>query len=384
MRRLIFWIVLIGVAVTGCVLAAELTLRIVRPPNYGMDGQWSERDGYYVYPPGSRFVAPNEEGTNVEIAVDEKGLRNPPHTLGSADVILLGDSFVAAVNTPAGQTLADRLRGADLAVYDAGVGGLSTFQELRLLRALLKTARPHTVVLCFYLGNDFHDNYFDQSDRERDAATIHWLGMTFRPPAHKTAPPGMCARSALCAFLYGRVYLGTILGWTGDRMASFSLAELASYRLTYDAPMNRAVAKTNQAFAELAALARERGFGVVLLGIPSKAQVARSLEEVDFFDRDQRARGAALAIIRAGYSFDRPDGVARELAQRNGLPYLSLLETFRSAGALNLYYQIDAHWNAAAQALAAQRLMTILAPPAQTGEAPRGQVSATGSSSGGE
>jgi len=357
-------------------IAAEVTLRLFRQSAEVRDGEWVERDGYYVYPLLTTFSVRNEEGKSIEIETDEHGLRNPPNTLDRAELILLGDSFVAAVNTPKGETLADRLRDAGVSVYGAGVGGLSTFQELRLLRALLVEARPRTVVLCFYLGNDFHDNYFDHSDQELHSSL-------FRPPAH-TNPPPLCRRSALCSFLYEKVYLGQILGWERDRMGSFSLSELYSFRLTYGAEMELAVSKTNQALAEFAPLSRERGFHALILGIPSKAQVARSLPEVAFFDRDTRSRSTALATIAAGYSFDRPDAVARELAERNGVQYVSLLEVFRNTGAPNLYFQIDSHWNATAQALAAQRLLAVLNPSPSTGDGPVGHAPLKDSPSGGE
>jgi len=49
-------------------------------------------------------------GRRLAVHTDERGLRNPAQSFGAADTILLGDSFIEAINTPVERTLAGELR----------------------------------------------------------------------------------------------------------------------------------------------------------------------------------------------------------------------------------------------------------------------------------
>src|SRR5262245_16081380 len=130
---------------------------------------WVTRDyvrhsGYYTFEPNTRLERINERHERIATSIDEHGLRNPPGALLSSRVLVLGDSFVNALATRDDQVFTAVLsRILDKPVYNAGVVGYSTFQETRLLRDLLKEgANPETVVLVFFLGNDFRDNYMDR------------------------------------------------------------------------------------------------------------------------------------------------------------------------------------------------------------------------------
>jgi hypothetical protein len=88
--------------------------------------------------------------------------------------------------------------------------------------------------------------------------------------------------------------------------------------------------------------------------------VYQAFHEISNFFLDPNSRDYALETIRAGFSFDRPDRVARALAEKNGLEYLSLLPLFRNNAHRKIYYQIDVHWTALGQELAADYLLRTI------------------------
>ncbi len=362
LRQGVLWAILLLAVVAACLAAAEIGLRIVAGRQrsssqpFGFEGgavAYVARNGYYVYPPRRTFRFVNELGERVVVATDENGLRNPVASLAGSEVLLLGDSFVMAVNTPEEQTLAGRLRAAGLAVYNAGMDGFSTAEALRLLGDLVARPRvaPRCVVLGFYLGNDFRDNGLAAAPGSASGlAAGGWPGAVRR----------LVRRSRVLDLLYTRLYVGVFLGRGRDPMASYPLAEMLSWQQPPGPAMQRAVTRTDDLFRGLATLAARQRLRLLVLGIPSKAQVHRSFHEVSGFGSDPRARQTALQVIRSGYSFDRPDAVAAELARRNGLGYLSLLSPFRRAADRPLYYQIDPHWTPEGQRLAAGLLLEWL------------------------
>jgi hypothetical protein len=160
--------------------------------------------------------------------------------------------------------------------------------------------------------------------------------------------------------LYEHVYCRWFKSAAWKVIASLSLSEMLSYRLAPNADMELAEKKTDLAFAEIAKLGKEKGIKILLVGIPSKAQVYQAFHEISNFFLDPNSRDYALETIRAGFSFDRPDRVARALAEKNGLEYLSLLPLFRNNAHRKIYYQIDVHWTALGQELAADYLLRTI------------------------
>ena len=354
-----------GLAATGLMAAGlvaglaaiEGIARLHRPDHdKRCDVSYLQHPGYYSYPSLSAFQCTDEQGVEVRSLTDEQGLRNPRGTLAQAEVILLGDSFVSAVMTPEDHTVAGRLRQAGIRIYNAGMDGCSTFQELELLRALLEHARPRTVVVAFYLGNDFRDNYFGRLSVSGSP--------TRSAPSLKARLLQGCQGSYVCEMLYTRLYLGWVRGQGREPMASYSLAEMASWRLSYGPQMETAVRRTEEALSALAQLSRQTGCSLRLIGIPSKAQVWGSFHEISGFADDPRSRAYARATIAAGYSCDRPDEVLGSLARAHGIAYESLLPTFRDRIARPLFGRIDVHWTSEGQGVAAEHLLdTLFGPP---------------------
>ena len=286
--------------------------------------RYQRRSGYYTYVPGDRFVHRpwGEEERQVVVEIDEHGLRNPSNTLDSADVIVLGDSFASALNTDADKRFTTDLAGiTGLRVYDAGVDGFSTFQEARLLRDLLSAgAHPKTVLLLFYTGNDFRDNFMDNVKISQTS------------------------------------FMGSTL---------VAQAQLMHAHPHYAANM-QAFRKTGEALELVRDTLKEREIRLLVVGIPTIIEVmqtARMYNANEKFWMDQKElEDFQSAINSPDISFDVADWRLRNILEAGHVEYVSLLNDFREHASERLYGWPDTHWTVRGQALAAELVARRLAP----------------------
>ena len=366
-RKALFSLVLVIVGGLLLAIAAEVMLRVrqrltAARQDQGTTITYVHGNGYYTYRPGTVFTVQNEDGVTVEVRTDPRGLRNPESAFAEAECILLGDSMVAGINTPEANTLAGCLRQRGMRVYNAGMDGFSTRHALCLLQALLQQgARPLKVVLVFYLGNDFHDNGGATATGIADSPAVP--GSAPVSSVGRSWPDRIVAcgkRSLLVRTVYTTWWRGWLCGDARDEMASYPLAEMMSFRLMYDDRMDAARKSSGELLAAFSRLSQQYGFAAIVVGLPSKAQVCRSFHEISQFGYDPRADAVARKILAAGYSFDRPNQVAAKLAAANGLAYVNLLDVFRARPEPPLFYQLDVHWTAAGQRLAADTLWAAI------------------------
>jgi len=106
----------------------------------------------------SKIVLCNELGSFETIDSDEYGFNNPPGTWAtqSADVLLLGDSYVEGFCVPREDRLAEIVRKRYPATVNLGRGGLGPLGELALLREYGPAVRPKVIVWAYY-DNDWAD-----------------------------------------------------------------------------------------------------------------------------------------------------------------------------------------------------------------------------------
>lgn len=350
--------IMVAVSLSLSLVAAELILRALAGDEGAATDTYRSYSGYYTNQPGDSLTVTNDDGRTNTMRFDRLGLRNPEGAAASADVVVLGDSFIAAVNTGDGATLVDWLRAGGIRAYNAGVNGMSTYQQVTLLRDHLAGLSLRTVLVGFYLGNDFRDNLFS----------------SFPPPAAGEAEPGasrsgrrwrdlaadVCRRSALCRLVHARVWLGLVVGQQNDPMASYALAEMAVLRHA-DPRVDAMVGRTREALAELRRVAETRGLRVLMFGIPSPAQVTQDFADVARYADDSRAEAFARETMAAGYSWDNPDRRLAALCAELDLAYVSLLAEFRNRSRQErLYYERDRHWTDRGQKVAADRLIAAL------------------------
>ncbi|OGV51492.1 MAG: hypothetical protein A2X49_17065 [Lentisphaerae bacterium GWF2_52_8] len=364
-KKLAFACLAIFMGILFALLSAELGVRLflpsrgMNPMNYKVTGK-----GYRAYKPETSFKVVNEAMENIVVSADKRGFRNPEGAELEAEAILLGDSFIAAVNTPDGATLADVLRSAGLKVYNCGIDGAGSFEELAATRDILPLApKARILILFFYLGNDFRDNYFTIPEA---------LGAAAKEPK-KSLTNKVFGRSALFRVLHECLYLFKV--WKKgslDLMESYPLAETMSLM---DAPPKEFLLAEKRTAAYLALFkdeARERGVEALVVGIPSKAQTIKNFKAISRFDCDPKAQKLAKTAEKEGFSFDAPDHRLSELCKKANLDYISLLPLFREKQNDGIFYEKDMHWTGKGQAVTASFLMpellTRMGPSAKTGK----------------
>jgi hypothetical protein len=363
-RLTIYWGILIGFVVVLVVGAGEILLRLAQPPRASSDIEYVNRNGYWVYPPGRSFHYVNERDETVVIETDDLGYRNPPNAQSEADVLVLGDSFVAAVSTPDGETFVDVIRLLGHSAYNAGMDGTGTFHQVEALRDLVALVEPNVIVWAFYLGNDFRDNYWSglsaasaarQSD---DAAQTGRIG-NWRARLEAASVGIPCGPSLLCGWVRDQLFVGIIAGKGRDPMGSYAQAEMIMLRRD-DAQARLATRETAAALGAAKGLVEDYGARLLVVGIPSKAQVLRSFREISGFENDPKAMRAAKATFLGEYSWRRPDRLLAEICWDLDIRYLSLLDVFRASAEQGLYFELDAHWARAGQRAAAEAVSPLL------------------------
>lgn len=338
--------------------AAELWTRVTAdpPPDTSRAIRYVTTEGAISYEPATTFVYRTESREEVHVAIDRRGFRNPDaDLLHPGTVLLLGDSFTAAVNTPEPQTVAGHLRSAGFRVVNAGVDGTGTTTHADILERRFADAVDPVVALLLFLGNDFKDNYW------ASPLPVVWTAAQRRRNALAAWLEG-CAWAKVCTAVRDRAVVSV---YQVDPMGSFPLAELIMIGEQSDHRAH-AVEQTRLALERIVVGARKRLGRPIVIGVPSKAQVLRSFWEVGGFAYDPRAEATARAMVeRSAFDWDQPDELAGSLAAGLGIPYVSLLQPLRAELARHsVYGSVDLHWNAAGQAVAARELLKVLGAPA--------------------
>ncbi len=181
-RRLLTLGLLLGVYALLTLAALEIGLRVFRlaPPAEPTGFFWRVPDpvtGWSLQPHAEgRWFNPMYEYDQY-IRINSLGLRNPSELdykkpEGAYRILLLGDSFVEAMQVAYPETFGQRmaqmlneagaLRAGEpvhIEVVSAGVGGWGTDQQLLWLQHEGYKYDPDLIVLAFFAGNDFMNNY---------------------------------------------------------------------------------------------------------------------------------------------------------------------------------------------------------------------------------
>lgn len=333
----------------------------------------------YHYP----WMPPGEE---VLVSVNSRGFRGaelPARKKGSR-VVVYGDSFIEARSTRLEDTFPARLeaalrdgRAGPVEVVNAGVSGYGPDQVLSRLDADLADLQPDLVVLALYAGNDGGDVVRDQI-WTLDAGGVLRRS---RPVLDEGIRAVLEERSGWRALATVRA-VSRLWAQLGDPGPA-ATAEVASTegalrecRQEYDDALHRPGRVSNlfrdHYDADLAAWPRS-----------NSAQYKRRLlaEVLAEAGRRAAARSVPLLLVAIPAGSDiapahphrvdparfpeyRPetltDGI-EEIAAENTLPLVNLFGPFHQRRDRALYYPIDGHWNAAAQALAARMVADRIA-----------------------
>jgi hypothetical protein len=373
--------VLLGIV--GPLLAIEIGLRLFGPflpGNYDTGAYLvrHEQLGHFHVSNFDGWIKTNEFTTHVKIS--PLGLRDrrtsyhkPP---GVYRILLLGDSFVEAVQVPTHDSVAERLEralsqrmGGPVEVINAGVAAYGTGQELLLLEQEGFKYQPDLVALVFFVGNDVANNNYRLElwdndlklalkpyfDLQRDGS----LRLIPGPPPPLRSGPVETLRH--CCMLFNVVESGVVhkLGREDPRERLEAIGgPRTPLRGLYDTQPEDEWLRAWKISEALLARVRDRAAGIgaplVIVGAPE----SRVLEP-DLWRREVAGGRLEAGRLTISAPTDRLGAITRRL----NVLFVDLLPAFEHAGAAGggpFYYDFNKHWTAAGHAVAASAIADAL------------------------
>lgn len=325
-----------------------------------------DRGYYWNYPFHQEFINYNEDGEQILIHTDALGFRNP-NVDKEYDILLLGDSYTAAANTREDLSFSSYFKKAGLSLYNAGIEGTGTIHQAHILNDVLAHLTPKVVVLNFYLGNDFRDNFYcvDIEDTQLKPLLSQEEPNAIQTP-HQTKWSWIQLKATLnnamhysgvLKLFYNTVYLPK--KYADTDISYYNRGELLvmAYKEDKKNPdVTKAIEKTDRALNYIRARLEQKNIKLLVVGIPSKAQVIRSVREISNFDQDKKAN-EFFATVKEDLDFDAPDKILEALCKKHHISYISLLKPFRQQSNKKLYYHFDSHWTFQGQEAAANTIL---------------------------
>jgi hypothetical protein len=337
------------------------------------------------------------------LVTDSEGFRNS-EPVTEPVVAALGDSFTDALTLPAELSWPSRLSTLlGVGVRNYGTAGFGPGQELRVLKDYVMPRRPRLVVVGFFAGNDLQDAERFEGFEHDGAFPASSLGWKPKPVIARFDEP------YLMSLYQGLLSLrepggptpraaspGAREDYSGDDPEALALGAAAFDRGLFSVPVAGRALRfaflppylnglqfsrealeashrwelTRGSYREMARLVRSTGAELVVMLIPSKAQVYLPLAEASL---GREALGEAVAVCLREQAYAPPleallrnrlalNQLMRAFCAEEGIPLLDLtpeLEEKVQAGN-NVYFPDDSHWNAAGQAAAAAALGRFL------------------------
>lgn len=355
MRRWPAWFVngLLLLGAMGAALAlTEVGVRLISPQPTGLSHQ--DRYGLGMHYAGiSRYLPQFGQ----EVSINSAGMRDREHTFakppGVFRVLLLGDSFVEAVQVPFEASLPSLLEkelaqqtGRQVEVVSAGVSGWGTDDELRYLTYYGAKYQADLVVVAMTLHNDISDNLREEWHTMKDGALVEQP----RPPMSSLRYKVVSLKAFIATRfqtyqLWRRVRHGGEMQQTGKLLRSH-IVELfwqpVPDRIAWGFDFTRLL------LAQMKEVAGAGGSRVALVLLPLRVQLSDSS-----FAAFVQGADADPSEMPAG----APQRVMTGIADSLGIPVIDLLPSFQAWTAESsgpLFLEWDGHWNEAGHRLAAE------------------------------
>jgi len=362
-----------GVAISIATLVAlalglEAGLRLLRIGDDAIAGPhpWTG----WIHLPNLRADLASEdpaERRRLRFETNALGLRDQPREIekqpGTYRVLLLGDSFVAGAQVPVDRSVSSvtqhRLAGRAIEIWNCGVTGYSTAQELLFLRHVARDWQPDLVVLAFFAANDVADNVAPLATSLRNRPFFLLRGDSLvldREQLHPDRGPVAWLRTNSRAFGWVTTQIRTVRQRMVERRNVRTEGgdvppALMIYAEQPDSLWESAWRLTERLILEVRDEARRMGADFALLSIPSGAQVHAEARA----NRPGWERWGELP----GLSLEAPERRLAALAAAESLRYVPLLDDFRAEAVRTgapLYVNWSRHWNERGHALAAGAL----------------------------
>jgi hypothetical protein len=388
-RRLIGGLVLAGFGVGMALLALEAGVRLLhlvpdrfwRPdaqlgtaliPN--AQGWWTQEEHEFVVP-----VQINAEGRRDL----DRGVAKPTDTYR---VMLLGDSFVEALQVPIADTFARGLEhrlseasGRTVEVVSMGVSGYGTASQYLWYRDVGRRYHPDLVLLSFYPGNDVRNNSptLEPALRPRYAADGRLERVI---GGDNDGQRRGLNRSA--AYTYIRKLILTRQPTLAARLSNWGLVKESAlrpvplqdgvpidywvYAQSPPADWQDAWSRTEQLLTAFQDQVRADGARFVVMIVTAREQI--------YPDDWQQVLQTYPAMQAIQWDVNGPERHVLDWCARSAAQCVALSPAFVAARATapRLHWHFDGHWTAAGHALAAQTMTDFLRPavsaPAQYAE----------------
>jgi len=315
----------------------------------GSTGWWTQEEHEFTVP-----VQINAEGRRDL----ERPVRKPP---GTYRILLLGDSFVEAMQVPVEQTFARQLEaaltragGSPVEVISMGVSGYGTASEYLWYRDGGRAYQPDLVLLSFYPGNDVRNNSptLEPALRPQYDAAGDLQRVTAGASGEGTR--GLLGKSA--AYMYFRKLLLTRQPALAERLANAGLLARAALRpvpmadgvpvdywvYAADPPpeWHDAWGHTEHLLDELRDAVRTDGARFAVMLVTAREQI---------YPGDwQQLLQTYPPMQHMTWDLDGPERRTLAWCERAGVPCVQLLPAFAARrDQERLHFLYDGHWTAA-------------------------------------
>jgi len=365
--------ILLVVTLLVIVLAAEIVLRVAyHPENLGSVIRYHPVLGWALDPNASLVSVDSQRKLHYRIDVNSLGMRERELSLdktrGRYRVLVLGDSFVFGTGLDAGERFSDVLDHAlpdEVEVINGGVPGWGTDQEVLFYESSLRRLRPDLVVLTFLGQNDVVNNGLRGPLIEvgtKPRFVCEGESLRLEPPAppakisFAAATRRVLRKSRLLLFVKRRFDMRKYQHHASEDPryvthgyeANRHLSHWSVYDVRGGDAIEGAWCVTERLLDRLARDCAEDSAELLVVAFPSKV-------EVDAPWRDEMMR--RTGVDTAHMDFALPYRRLKRYCVNRGIPLRYPLAEFHEAAQNQpLFFDHDAHPNAAANALVADLL----------------------------
>ena len=387
-RRLLGGLFLAGFGAALAFLVLEAGVRVL---HLVPDRFWrpDARLGTVLIPGASGVWTQEEHEFFVPVRINDAGRRDLDRSVdkppGTFRILLLGDSFVEALQVPIEQTFARGLEqrltaesGRPVEVVSMGVSGYGTAGEYLWYRDVGRQFHADLVLLSFYPGNDVRNNSPTLEPTLRpvyaaDGSLDHVAG---GKGADEGGGRGLLNRSA--AYQYIRKLVLTRQPALAARLADWGLLRRAALR---PVPMDQGVpvdywvfasqpppvwqdawAHTEGLLAALRDAVRADGATLVVMVVTAREQV--------YPDDWAQLQATYPAMGNIAWDLNGPERRVLSWCALNDVQCVPLSPAFAAAreGSPRLHWHFDGHWTPAGHALAAETMAAALQPSVHDAE----------------
>ncbi len=330
----------------------------------GKSGWWTQEDHEF----------------RVAIQINPQGLRDVDHAYakpaGTMRVLLLGDSFIEALQVPMESMVGRRLQatlGAGSEVISTGVSGYGTASELEFLRREGSRYDPDLVLLAFYPGNDVKNNSPTLEDALRPVYDAEGKLLRVNPSGGDGTPSLSSKgwRDHLRAYQFFRQLLLRhpemaaplhrigLLKAEGTRFAPERDGVPVDYWVFAaepDAEWREAWQHTEHLLAEMREVVTAGGRRFAIVVVPSRYQIYPEIWD--------ETVAAHPAMRGRQWDLDKPAQRVLQWCAAHDVSCLDLAKGFqRAKGNTPLYFHFDGHWTPAGHEVAAQLIAAFVRAP---------------------